>query len=270
MSKEILTINGVTAHYSHWVGTLHPRTGKPCKKDTIQDCMRRRRRGEFLTDIQCLWGKTDAPTELELLNNNQHSFQAYQAELMEFTATLFTKHFGHIEKSQTPTIQSKPKVRYNPYWSRQPKTENPDQLSAEEIHDLNIREDEMHFFCFNEEDLTNLTSLTKYHFEGGYEHLYDLLQSKAIVKRFQLKSPSSFRTWNTLVQLTELCLDTTVMALNKDKVVNMALELDLNPAILPDLRCHPNNFPTPEQLEWWDILGDDINLYPVLNTDLIN
>ena len=236
--------------------------------------MRRRRRGEFLTDIQCLWGKTDAPTESELLNNNQLTFEGYQTELLERTAelhaTLFTKYFGHIEKAQTPTTQSKPKIQYNPYWSRQPKTENPDQLSAEEIHDLPIRENEMHFFCLNAEDLANIHSLTKYHFGGGHEHLYDLLQSKPVVKHFQLKTPSSFRAWNTLVQLSQFCLDTTVMALNKDRIVSLALELELNPAILPDLQCHPNDFPTPEQLEWWGILGEDIKLYPVTQTDLIN
>jgi hypothetical protein len=266
MAKEILTINGVTAHYKHWVNTVNPLTGKPCKLSTLQDCMRRRRRGEYLTDIQCLWGKLDAPSESELLNSRLGSFQAYQAELMTLHEALFTKHFGTMAKATAPKPQVIP---YNPYWSRPPKDEDIGQLTNEEIHTLNLP-NEFHFFCLNEEDLTNLHALTQFYFEGGYEHLYDLLQSKAIVKQFKLKDPLSFRKWNTLTQLATLTLDINVMALNKDKVVNLALELELNPAILPDIQCSPKDFPTPEQSEWWEILGEDIKLYPVSSTDLIN
>jgi hypothetical protein len=267
MAKEILTINGVTAHYKHWVGVTNPRTGKPCKMTTIQDCMRRRRRGEYLTDIQCLWGKLEAPTEVELLDNNVGSFQAYHAELMEFHEKLFTKYFGTMAKAPTP---AKPRIPpYNPYWSHPAKDEGVDHLSEEEVHDLNIPK-EFHFFCLNSEDLPTILSLTQYYFDGGHEHLYALLQSKAIVKRFKLKDPSSFRTWNTLMQLANLCDDINVMALNKDRIIELALELGLNPAILPDIQCPPKNFPTHEQVEWWDILKDDVNLYPVTASDLIN
>jgi hypothetical protein len=228
--------------------------------------MRRRRRGEYLTDIECLWGKREAPTESELLNTHVGSFQAYQKELIILHENLFTKHFGAMAKAPTQKPKSIP---YNPFWSRP--TNNPaiDQLTDEELHALNPP-NEFHFFCFNEEDLANLHTLSQYHFEGGYEHLYDLLQSKAIVKHFKLKSPSSFRTWNTLVQLTNLTLDLNVMALNKDKIIDLAQTLGLNPAILPDIQCRPQDFPTPEQSEWWEILQDDIKLYPVTQTDLIN
>ena len=270
MVKATLTINGVTRPYNQWVGLINPNTGKPAIRQKIQDCLRRRKRGEYLTDVQCLWGKLDAPEESQLLQNSLGSYQLFKHEVSEAIEQIFTKHFGEMAKVHDTRQTSKARViTYNPYWSKLPKKVDVAQLTEEEMSALGAL-DSFHFFCFNEEDLINLHSLTQYHFEGGYEYLYDLLNSKPIIKCFDLKNMSSFRTWNSLVQLTRLCEDINVMAINKDKVISLALQLGLNPAILPNIQCSQEDFPTPEQAEWWDILGDDIKLYPVQPQDLIN